>query len=326
MRLIPNSLIGRTIFILILGVLIIASDIALIYTLLLSEEQTVLDWLIVAIVVIVCLIIIAYIISRQLITPLKQLSIGAKRFSSEMHTTPILLTGPDEVREAAQSFNQMQDHIQRFVEERMQLVAAISHDLRTPLTRLRLRVESLPDKQQKQKALNDIDDMSAMIKSTLAFIREDATTESFVKTDVASLIHSICSDTSDTFGPADYSGPNHCVIVCKPIAIKRAISNLVENAVKFGAQAQVELLESNEKIVLKIVDEGPGIPQQEVKNVFLPFYRIEKSRNRETGGVGLGLSVAHTLIQAHSGEIVLKNEIPNGLCVIVILPKDSIQA
>jgi len=320
MRLIPDTLIGRTILILILGTLIIASDLALIYTLLLSGEQTIFDWVVVFGAVLLCLVIIGYVISRQLIAPLKQLSLGARRFSTEMHTTPIPETGPEEVREAAQNFNQMQEHIQRFVEERMQLVAAISHDLRTPLTRLRLRVESLPDELQKQKALSDIDDMKAMIQSTLSFIHEDSAKETAVKTNVATLIHSICDDTSDMFGPAQYVGPGRCVLVCKPIAIKRAISNLVENAVKYGKQAKVELYLEHKQIKIKISDQGPGIPEQELKNVFIPFYRLEKSRNRETGGVGLGLSVAQTLIQTHCGNIQLKNISPTGLCVEVVLP------
>lgn len=321
MRLIPDSLVGRTILILVLGTIIIAADLALIYTQLLSEEQTLLGWAMVCSAVLLCLVIIAYVISRQLIAPLKQLSKGAKRFSNEMHTTPIPLTGPKEVRQAAQNFNHMQDHIQRFVEERMQLVAAISHDLRTPLTRLRLRVESLPDELQKQKALSDIDDMSAMIQSTLAFIRDDSVKESIIKTDIASLIYSICDDASDTFGPAQYNGPSHCVLDCKPIAIKRTISNLIENAIKYGKQAKVELRCEDEQIKIMISDQGPGIPQHELNSVFIPFYRIEKSRNRETGGVGLGLSVARTLIQAHRGDIQLKNIIPTGLCVEITLPK-----
>lgn len=321
MRLIPDSLVGRTILILILGILIIVSDLILIYALLLSEEPTLLDWAIVFSVVLLCLVIIAYLISRQLITPLKQLAKAAKRFSDEMHTTPVPLTGPKEVREAAQSFNHMQAHIQRFVEERMQLIAAISHDLRTPLTRLRLRVESLLDAEQKQKALSDIDDMSAMIQSTLVFIREDSVKESNIKTDIASLICSICDDSSDTIGPAQYIGPSHCVLNCKPIAIKRTISNLVENAIKYGQQAKVELRSEEQQIKIMVTDQGPGIPEHELENVFIPFYRIEKSRNRETGGVGLGLSVARTLIQAHRGEIQLKNAIPSGLRVEITLPK-----
>ncbi len=321
MQIIPNTLIGRTMLILIVGTLIIVSDLALIYTLILSEEQTLFDWVIVLSVVLFCLFMIGYVISHQLIAPLKQLSQGARRFSTDMHTIALPVTGPEEVREAAQSFNKMQEHIQRFVEERMQLVAAISHDLRTPLTRLRLRVESFSDEQQKNKALNDIDDMSAMIQSTLSFIREDSIKETAVKTDIATLIRSICDDTSDVFGPAQYTGLDYCVLVCRPIAIKRAITNLVENAVKYGIRAEVELTEQNDRIKITISDQGPGIPEAELKNVFIPFYRVEKSRNRRTGGVGLGLSVARTFIQAHRGTIELKNNLQNGLFVEILLPK-----
>ncbi len=321
MRIAPNTLIARTLLILIVGTLIIVSDLALIYTVILSEEPTLFDWIIVLSAVLLCLFMIGYVISRQLIAPLRQLSQGARRFSADIHTVALPVTGPEEVRQAAQSFNKMQERIQRFVEERMQLVAAISHDLRTPLTRLRLRVELISDEQQKNKALNDIDDMSAMIQSTLSFIREDSAKESAVKTDVATLIRSICDDTSDIFGPARYTGPDYCVLVCRPIAIKRAITNLIENAVKYGSRAEVELIEQNNEIKITILDQGPGIPEAELKNVFIPFYRVEKSRNRGTGGVGLGLSVARTLIQAHCGSIKLKNKFKNGLFIEISLPK-----
>ena len=320
MRLIYDTLTGRTILILIFGALLIELDIILVTSLLDDQEQGFLSWFSVSSVVFLGLIFIGYIISRQLVKPLKQLSETAQRFSTDMQCSPLPLKGPKEVREAAQSFNLMQQRIQRFVEERMQLVAAISHDLRTPLTRLRLRVDGLPDSEQ-QKAIRDIEEMRSMIQSTLAFIRDDAAKEQSTKIDLASLLSSICDETSDAFGPAEFQGPDKCIRDCKPMALKRALTNLIENAVKYGKQANVILSCTNDIAQIIISDQGNGIPETEFENVFLPFYRIEKSRNRKTGGVGLGMSVARTIIQGHGGKISLCNQTPQqGLCITIELP------
>jgi len=322
-RISVDSLTGRTILILLFGIAVLFLDVMLVTSLIGQDEQGVLNWVIVITIELSGLIVIAYIISRQLIKPLKQLSDMAQRFSVDMHTAPLEIKGPIEVRNTTQSFNLMQQRIQRFVDERMQLIAAISHDLRTPLTRLRLRLDDLPDKQQQQKAFNDINEMQAMIDSTLAFIRDDSSKEQVTKIDLASLICTICNDSSDTFGPANYIGPNKCICSCKPIAIKRALSNLIENAIKYGEQAKVTLKCCDRKIKITIEDSGPGIPEKEFEQVFLPFYRIENSRNLETGGVGLGLSVSRTIIQSSGGEITLKNISEGGLLITVDLPSEN---
>jgi len=323
MQIIYDNLTTRTIIILIVGLAVLALDIFLITALLDQDEQGIINWFIVISVEIIGLIFIAYIISRQLIKPLKQLSEIAKRFSIDMHTDPLSIKGPKEVRETAQSFNLMQIRIQRFVEERMQLIAAISHDLRTPLTRLRLRVDNLENKEQRNKALADINEMSVMIKSTLAFFRNDAIKEKITKVDIASLIRTVCDNTSDTFGCAEYYGPDKCIQMCKPSAVKRALSNIIENAVKYGQKAKVNLVYSIEEITITIDDQGDGILENEFENVFMPFYRIENSRNLETGGVGLGLSVSKTIIQSSGGDITLQNREGGGLRVIVILPNSE---
>ena len=261
-----------------------------------------------------------YIVSRQLTKPLKRLAETAERFSTDLQSEALSLNGPKEVREAAESFNLMQSRIQRFLEERMQLIAAISHDLRTPLTRLQLRVDNISDEQQRRKALDDIQEMKNMVQSTLAFIRDDTASEVMVKTDIVSLLRTICDDISDTTGPAEYHGPNKCIISCKPDALKRALTNLLENAVKYGSKASVLLTINDGQVEINITDNGPGIPVEESENVFLPFYRVEKSRNRETGGVGLGLSISRTIIRSHGGDIILQNVYGGGLCAVVTLP------
>jgi signal transduction histidine kinase len=320
MRINYDTLISRIILILILGIAIVSVDIMLVTALFDQEEQSLLNLLTVVIVELAGLVLIAYVISRQLVKPLKQLSEMAQRFSIDMHTEPLLIKGPKEVRDTAQSFNLMQQRIQRFVEERMLLIAAISHDLRTPLTRLRLRVDNLPDQEQRQKALVDLDEMSSMIQSTLAFVRDDSSKEASSKTDIASLVRTVCDDTSDILGPAEYSGPHKHIIMCRPKALKRALCNLIENAVKYGVRASVTLSCTEGITEIVIEDQGEGILEEEFENVFLPFYRIENSRNRKTGGVGLGLSVSRTIIQGSGGDISLENQQNGGLRVKVKLP------
>lgn len=315
-----DTLTVRTIVILIIGALLIEMDIVLVTAFIENAEQSPFGLLAIVVVVLAGLIFIGYIISRQLIKPLRQFSATATRFSTDMHTDPLPIKGPYEVRETAKSFNLMQERVQRFVEERMQLIGAISHDLRTPLTRLRLRVEELTDEEQRQKALDDIEDMKVMIQSTLSFIRDDAAKEMTSKVDIASMLRTICDDTSDTFGPVAYTGPDKCTCVCRSNALKRALNNLIENAVKYGKNAQVRLKCDWDYITIDIEDQGSGIDPDELEKVFMPFYRVEKSRNRETGGVGLGLSVARTIIQAHGGDITLANASPSGLLASVSLP------
>ncbi|MDH5546385.1 MAG: ATP-binding protein [Gammaproteobacteria bacterium] len=319
MRFIYDNLTGRVILILLLGAALIALDVLLVGSMLDNKQQDASSWISVSAAILFGLIFIGYIISRQLIKPLRRLAETAQRFSTDLKSETLVLKGPKEVRDTAQSFNQMQQRIQRFVEERMQLIAAISHDLRTPLTRLRLRVETIEDEEQRNKALRDIEDMRAMIQSTLAFIRDDAATEVSVKADIASLVQTICDDTSDIYGPATYTGPDRCISLCKPNSLKRALANIIENGVIYGKNVTVTLSCGETEISLLIDDQGDGIPPDQFENVFLPFYRIDKSRNRETGGIGLGMSVSRTTIHAHGGKILLSNKKEGGLRVEVKL-------
>jgi len=316
----PSGLLSRVLFILILGAMVVVFDIVLFYSFYLDAEPTLVDWILLLFLVLGGLGAVAYLISFQLIKPLKNLSGGAIRFSKEMHNEPIPLVGPTEVKDAAASFNQMQAHVERFIEERMQLIAAISHDLRTPLTRLRLRVDSISDEQQRNKALADIDNMNAIVMSVLSFIRDDAKQEKVVKTDLTSLICTICDEISDTFGPAVCNETQSFVTFCKPTAMKRALNNVIENGVKYGEEVLVVLRRQGETILIEITDRGPGVEEDELEKIFIPFYRVEKSRNRETGGVGLGLSVAKTLTKDQGGELKIENTAPCGLKVSISLP------
>lgn len=201
------------------------------------------------------------------------------------------------------------------------MLAAISHDLRTPITLLRLRAEYIDDEEERRKTLLTLDEMESMIASTLAFAREDAEREEPRIVDLSALTESICADMADTGRPVAFEEGAPAKYPCRPLALKRAITNLVDNAVKYGGNVRVRVLPAPTAIEIVVDDEGPGIPEAELKEVFAPFYRLERSRSRETGGAGLGLSVARTIVHAHGGEIVLANRSEGGLRASIHLPR-----
>jgi signal transduction histidine kinase len=252
---------------------------------------------------------------RRAAKPLALLAAAAQRLGRDVTAPPVPITGPREVRAAASAFNEMQTRLRRFVEDRTQMIAAISHDLRTPITRLKLRAEFVDDDEQRIKMLSDLDEMEAMIASTLAFARDDAAREVRRPLDLALLLEVLCDEFD-----ARYQGPANLTINAGVSGLKRAFANLLENARKYGGGAEVALRAEDEQIVVTIMDNGPGIPEAEMDRVFAPFYRLETSRNRDTGGTGLGLSVARSAIRAHGGDIALTNRSEGGLCVTVVVP------
>ena len=202
------------------------------------------------------------------------------------------------------------------------MLAAISHDMRTPITRLRLRIEAtVDDETEQRKMLQDLDRMDAMIGSTLSFLRDDTREEAIETVDLASLLQSICDDFSDMGSDVSYIGTANVFLRCQPAMLSRAISNLVENATKFGGATQVDLrFDAAGNVVILVEDSGPGIPDAEKQRAFDPFYRLDPSRNAENGGVGLGLSIAQAVVQSHGGQIDLLDRNPVGLRVAVTLP------
>lgn len=262
---------------------------------------------------------------RQLLIPVKTLARAADAFGRDVvNAKPLPEIGPNEIVTAARAFNTMSARIRRFVEDRTFLLTAIGHDLRTPITRLKLRAEYMEDEEQRAKMLADLDEMEAMVSATLAFGKDITTTEPIVRLDLASLLRTILDETAD-FNPdcaasLDYQGPQHLPINARPLALKRALTNLIINAVKYGDAARVNVSTTLKgSVVIDIEDNGPGIPESEIERVFEPFRRLETSRNRETGGSGLGLSIARNIVRAHGGDIILTNR-PEGLCVCVTLP------
>nr|CAM74129.1 ATP-binding region, ATPase-like:Histidine kinase, HAMP region:Histidine kinase A, N-terminal [Magnetospirillum gryphiswaldense MSR-1] len=209
----------------------------------------------------------------------------------------------------------MQDRIRRFVDDRTQMLAAISHDLRTPITRMRLRAEFVEDDEQRAKMLADLEEMEHMIAATLAFARDDATREERKPVDVADLVRDLAEDVGIA-----YDGPQSLVAPARPLALKRAVANILDNARKYGGDARVNLSCDSGLLTICVDDSGPGIAEADQEKVFAPFIRLETSRNRDTGGTGLGLAVARAAIRAHGGDIILKNRPEGGLRVILSFP------
>lgn len=269
-------------------------------------------------------VLLAFLSVRALTSPLGALSHAAERLGLDMTSPPLPETGPREVRQAARAFNGMQSRIKKLVSDRTQMLAAISHDLRTPITRLRLRAEFVEDDEQRAKMMADLAEMEAMIASVLAFIREDTQKEEARPVDITALVGTVCDDLADAGADVRLESAPAMPALCRPLALKRALSNLLDNAVKYGGKARVSLAKQDGHLRIDIEDHGPGIPDDLREKVFSPFYRIESSRNRGTGGTGLGLTVARSVISAHGGDIELHNRSGGGLRVSVRLPQSGV--
>jgi signal transduction histidine kinase len=259
----------------------------------------------------------------HLARPIREFTDALRRFGTDPRAAPTPENGPRELRASIAAFNAMQAQIQRFVDDRTAMLAAISHDLRTPLTRMRLRGELIEDEEQRARLCRDVDEMQAMIDSALAFFRDDFRGEETTAFDFPELLRTIAEDYSDLGSEVTYSGAERVVFRGRPLALKRAFGNLVDNAVKYARAPELELRCSEHRFVVLVRDSGPGIPPEAADKVFTPFFRLERSRNRATGGAGLGLTSAQAVIRGHGGEISLRNRPTGGLEVEVILPVPS---
>jgi signal transduction histidine kinase len=213
----------------------------------------------------------------------------------------------------------MQQRLQRYVEDRTAMVGAIAHDLRTPLTRLRFRIESLPE-EQRAKYAADLDQMEEMITATLAFVRDATRPGERTPLELSSLVESLCDEMAETGARTEVEPGEKVVLEGDPMALRRLIANLLENAVKFGGRARARVFRDAGHAVVEIDDDGPGIPPQDAEKVFEPFYRREPSRSRQTGGIGLGLAVVRTIARGHGGDVSLINRTGGGLTARVELP------
>ena len=263
---------------------------------------------------------------RRMMRPVRDLAAAADRLGRDVNAAPLPEAGPAEVATAARAFNTMAERIRRYVADRTQMLAAIGHDLKTPITRLKLRAEFLDDDEQRRKMLADLDEMEAMIAATLTFARDDSAAEPSVPVDLAALCRTVLDEAVDAATPETaeriaYDGPEHLTVSARPVALKRALANLVGNAVAYGGAARLMLTPPAAGVLrITVADDGPGVPEHELEGVFQPFRRLETSRNRETGGTGLGLPIARNIFRAHGGDVVLRNRREGGLEAVASLP------
>lgn len=258
--------------------------------------------------------------ARRLAHPLSELAGAVEQLGMSGDAPLLPLKGPRELQVTIRAFNRMQERLRRFNDDRVQMLAAMSHDLRTSLTRLKLRLEVGGSPQQREKMIDEIDAMSAMLGSILSFARDDAKREPRTLVDFDALVEGVCGDAADAGAAVTYSGIAGVTVTGRPAALRRAVSNLVDNAVKYGGGAEVTSTKEARRVVLAVEDHGPGIPRSEREKVFEPFYRIEGSRNPETGGVGLGLAVARSIAREHGGDITLAAHNGGGLSACLELP------
>jgi signal transduction histidine kinase len=262
---------------------------------------------------------LAWLFARRLAQPITAFADAAERLGKDPRTPPLSITGSGEVVAAANAFNMMQERLRRYVEDRTAMVGAIAHDLRTPLTRLKFRIEAVPE-DIRPKLAADIDQMEAMISATLGFVRDTNRPAERTKLELSSLLESVMDEAAETGGDTTVERAEKTVIEGDPVALKRLVSNLVENALKYGGRARGRVFSEDGMAIIEIDDDGPGVPPAELERVFEPFYRREPSRNRETGGIGLGLAVVRSLARAHGGDVTLANRRGGGLTATVKLP------
>lgn len=257
---------------------------------------------------------------RQTTRPLSMLSQAATRLGDDINEPPLPETGPREVENAAHAFNRMQEKIQGYVRQRSELLAAVSHDLKTPITRLRIRTEMLEDETLKGKFEEDLKDMELMVNEALDFVRGTDQYEARTHIDLAALIESL----QDDFDPSGERIQTHIAetppYAGRPLALKRCLSNLLDNALKYAGHVAVRLKRQNRQILIELHDDGPGLAQEHLERVFEPFFRAEPSRSRTTGGSGLGLAIARSIARAHGGDVTLRNHPDGGLVATLLLP------
>jgi two-component system OmpR family sensor kinase len=263
---------------------------------------------------------VAYVFAHRLSAPIRLLADAAERLGRDPRAPPLQVKGTAEVAVAAAAFNDMQARLRRYVEDRTAMVGAVAHDLRTPLTRLRFRIESAPE-EQRLKMAADIEQMEEMISATLAFVRDASRAGERTKLELCSLVESLCDEMAETGLDADFEARGETVVIeGDPLALRRLFANLLENAVKFGRRARARVFRDEHYAIVEICDDGPGIPPQDAERVFEPFFRREPSRSRQTGGIGLGLAVVRSIARGHGGDVVLTNRSGGGLIARVQLP------
>jgi two-component system OmpR family sensor kinase len=262
---------------------------------------------------------LAWWFARRLASPISAFARAAERLGRDPDAPPLSIHGSTEVVAAAAAFNLMQERLNRYVSNRTTMIGAIAHDLRTPLTRLRFRIEAAPD-ELKAKLAGDLDEMEAMVASTLAFVQDATRPVERTKLEISSLVETVMDEAAETGADASVVRAERAVVDGDPIALKRLVTNLVDNALKFGSSARGRVFSEAGMAIVEVDDNGPGVPEDDIERAFEPFHRLEGSRSRETGGAGLGLAVVRAIARGHGGEVTLQNRPDGGLRARVCLP------
>ncbi|NWE83050.1 HAMP domain-containing protein, partial [Pseudomonas edaphica] len=255
------------------------------------------------------------------VRPLTRLARAVETLDPNAHPTPLDETGPSEVAHAAAAFNAMQQRIAEYLKERMQILAAISHDLQTPITRMKLRAEFMDDSADREKLWSDLSEMEHLVREGVAYARSvHGATEASHRIDLDAFLDSLVFDYQDMQKQVSLRGKSALILDTRPHALRRVLVNLVDNALKFAGNAELEVgSTANGQLSIKVLDQGPGIAEDELAQVLQPFYRVESSRNRGTGGTGLGLAIAQQLAVAIGGTLTLSNRVEGGLCAEIRL-------
>ena len=299
------------------AILIILSAIGTgLHTLIQMAQRRVLFWFMACMVVLAPL---AWLFARRITAPLRAFAEAAERIGRDPTSPPVQLSGPAEIGAAARAMNDMQVRLKRYVQDRTASIAAVSHDLRTPLARMRFKLEKAPPALRASLA-HDVDQMEQMVCAVLEFIREGAEPRRRERIDLLSALECVVDDATAAGASVELAGGEPIIVEADALGLERLFTNLVDNASKYGSSARVTVAIDGEEGVVEIADQGPGLPDSELERVFQPFYRVEPSRSRETGGIGLGLAVARSIARAHGGDISLARGEP-GLVARVRLPR-----
>ncbi len=282
-------------------------------------EQWPLKLMLSTLVIIFSAWLLVILLIRLLVKPLQDLGTAADAFGRNIETVAIKETGPDEIRRTAHAFNTMQERLKRYIADRSQILSAISHDLKTPVTRMRLRSEMLEDQTVRDKFCSDLDEMTAMIDETLEFMRGEESNEEVVSVDFNSFIEAIQADREEQGQNFVIKGKSEIPIVIRLRSIKRCLNNLLDNAFRYGTEISVVLDDQSNQLIVQVTDNGPGIPEDQLERVFEPFNQLNRARTRHEGGSGLGLGIARNIVRGHGGDLTLCNS--DGLVARITLPR-----
>ena len=267
--------------------------------------------------------VVAVLTGRRIAKPMRRLADAAGKLGRGEAVEDLPEAGPLETRDTVRAFNVMRERLDRFVRDRTAMLAAVSHDLRTPITSLRLHAEMIDHEETRAKIVAALDEMQRMTEDTLAFIREDMQREGTRTVDLHALVDSVATDLADLGHEIAVADSGRILVSCRTVALRRALRNLLENACRYGGRATVRIVPGDAQVRIVVEDEGPGVPEAELERVFEPFVRLEGSRSPETGGTGLGLAIARSIVRGHGGDIRLENRQAGGLRATVTLPADG---